>query len=66
MIKVGRIPSASSARKGMWTDIREGFQYAAGNPTLLGLVIMGFVPALFGFPYLNLLPGTLRVQDLQR
>ena len=41
----------------MVSDIREGFQYAAGNPTLLGLVIMSFVPALFGFPYLALLPA---------
>ena len=57
MIKAGRTPSAGSARKGMWTDIREGFQYAAGNPTLLGLLIMGFVPALFGFPFLTLLPA---------
>jgi len=57
MIKVGMIPAASSSRKGMATDIREGFLYAAGNPTLLGLIIMGFVPALFGFPYLNLLPA---------
>jgi len=56
LIKAGRTPSAVSPRKGMWVDLREGFQYAAGNPTLLGLVIMGLVPALFGFTYLNLLP----------
>ncbi len=57
MIKAGMIPATSNSRKGMATDIREGFLYAAGNPTLLGLIIMGFVPALFGFPYLNLLPA---------
>ncbi|MCD6152496.1 MAG: MFS transporter [Syntrophobacterales bacterium] len=57
MIKTGMIPAAGSSRKGMVTDIREGFLYAAGNPTLLGLIIMGFVPALFGFPYLILLPA---------
>lgn len=42
---------------GITADIKEGLQYAVGNPTLLGLVVMCLVPALFGFPYLALLPA---------
>ncbi|HOO90270.1 MAG TPA: MFS transporter [Syntrophales bacterium] len=57
LIKEGRTQSKDSPGKGIFTDIREGFQYAVGNPILLGLVIMNFVPALFGFPYLTLLPA---------
>jgi MFS family permease len=49
--------SKDSSGKGIAADIREGFRYAAGDPTLLGLVIMSLVPALFGFPYLALLPA---------
>ncbi len=57
LIKEGKTQSNDSSGKGIVADIREGFQYAAGNPLLLGLVIMNFVPALFGFPYLALLPA---------
>ena len=57
LIKKGRTQSNDSPGKGIVADIREGFQYAAGNPILLGLVIMNFVPSLFGFPYLALLPA---------
>jgi len=57
LIKTDRTQSNGSAGKGIAVDIREGFQYAAKNPTLLGLVIMSLVPALFGFPYLALLPA---------
>ena len=66
LIKAGRTQSSDSSGKGIVADIREGFRYAAGNPTLLGLVIMCFVPALFGFPYLALLPAWGReVLDIQ-
>jgi MFS family permease len=59
MLRTGHAPAKRSG-KGAVSDIREGFRYAIGNPTLLGLVIMGFVPALFGFPYLALLPAWAR------
>ncbi|MFO8164551.1 MAG: MFS transporter [Desulfatiglandales bacterium] len=59
MIKAG-IKPANDSRHGIAADIREGFRYAIGNPTLLGLIIMGFVPALFGFSYLALLPAWAR------
>jgi len=57
MIQTGRGPVTDGPRKGVVTDIREGFRYAAGEPTIRALVIMAFVPALFGFPYLALLPA---------
>lgn len=52
--------SASHDRKGMTSDIREGLSYAVGDPTLLGLVIMLFMPVLFGFSYFALLPAWAR------
>ncbi len=57
LIKPDGDRSKDSPGKGIVADIREGFQYAAGDPTLLGLVVMSLVPALFGFPYLALLPA---------
>jgi len=59
MLRTGHAP-ANRSGNGVVADIREGFHYAMGNPTLLGLVIMAFVPALFGFPYLALLPAWAR------
>jgi MFS family permease len=59
MMRAGQKP-ASHSQNGVVADIREGFRYAIGNSTLLGVVIMGFVPALFGFPYLALLPAWAR------
>lgn len=57
LIRAGRVPAATSTKKSIVEDIREGFQYAARNPTILALVVMVSVPALFGFPYLALLPA---------
>jgi len=59
MMRTGNEP-ANRSGKSIIGDISEGFRYALGNPTLLGLVIMAFVPALFGFPYLALLPAWAR------
>ncbi len=57
LIKQGRTQSGNRSGAGIAGDIREGFQYAARDPILLGLVVMSLVPALFGFPYLALLPA---------
>lgn len=59
MIKAGK-KAVGRSDKGMAADIGQGFRYALRNPTLLALVIMGFVPALFGFPYIALLPAWAR------
>jgi len=44
----------------MTEDIREGLSYARRDSTLRGLIIMLFVPSLFGFPYQTLLPAWAR------
>ncbi len=59
MIGAGREASGYKG-KGVASDILEAFRYARGNPTLFGLVVMCFVPALFGFPYIALLPAWAR------
>lgn len=59
MINTGVTP-ASNSRKSVTGDIREGLSYAFGNPTLLGLIIMAFIPVLFGFSYFALLPAWAR------
>lgn len=65
MIRGGRRPAGLPV-KSVAADIRAGFRYALGDSTLLGLVIMGFVPALFGFSYMALLPAWAReVLDVQ-
>ena len=59
MVRAGGTPAARS-RGGVGGDIREGFAYARSSPTLLGLIIMAFVPVLFGFSYYALLPAWAR------
>lgn len=56
MVRTGGRGSLS-ARKGVAHEILEGFRYAFREPSLLGLVVMGFVPSLFGFSYIALLPS---------
>ena len=59
MMRAGQKP-ANISGTGVIADIAAGFRYAIGNPTLFGLIVMAFVPALFGFPYLALLPAWAR------
>lgn len=58
-IDAGKEARAKSG-KGVVGDIRAGFAYAVGNPTLLGLIIMAFIPVLFGMSYYVLLPAWAR------
>ena len=43
--------------KGLASDIREGLSYVATDPTRLGLILMTFIPTLFGYSYYALLPA---------
>jgi MFS family permease len=52
--------SRPGSRNTILEEIREGFSYAAGHKTLSGLIVMLFVPALFGFPCIALLPAWAR------
>ena len=51
---------AARARKGIFEDIREGLSYTIRDQTLRGLIIMTFIPVLFGFSYFALLPAWAR------
>jgi MFS family permease len=59
MIRFDEDASPRSGKR-MTEDIREGLSYAKRNSTLWGLIIMLFVPSLFGFPYQTLLPAWAR------
>ena len=59
MVGAGTEPAGRSG-KGMTGDIREGLAYAMGDRTLRGLIIMNFIPVLFGFSYYALLPAWAR------
>ena len=49
--------AAGRSGKGMRGDIGAGLSYVAQDPTRLGLIIMSFIPALFGYSYYALLPA---------
>ena len=59
MLRVRRAPAPDSDG-GMVSDIRVGLAYAAGNPVLLGLIIVVFAGVLFGMPYYTLVPAWAR------
>ena len=61
----GRVPKARSG-KGVTGDIGAGLAYAAASPILLGLIIMAFVPVMFGMSYHVLLaPWAREAMDIQ-
>jgi MFS family permease len=41
---------------GGWNQLLDGLSYIRRTPTLLGLLILGFVPLFFGLPFQSLLP----------
>ncbi len=56
MVRAGSEGVARSG-KGMRGDIGAGLSYVAEDPTRRGLIIMSFIPALFGYSYYALLPA---------
>ena len=50
-------PSGSSERSSVVNDIIDAVTHATRNPNLRGLLIMSFVPVLFGFSYYSLMPA---------
>ena len=64
VLTVAKIDAGAEAKsrsgKGMRGDIKAGFAYAAGNPVILGLLIMSFLPVLFGMSYYVLMPAWAR------
>ena len=59
MIGAGSEPTSKKSR-GMGGDIKEGFSYSFKNPTLLALLVISFIPVLFGMAYQALLPAWAR------
>ena len=59
MIDAGRTP-ATSSRKGVGGDIKEGLAYVAADPGRRGLVILMLITTLFGFSFWGLLPAWAR------
>ena len=65
MVRSGTTP-ASRSHKGMTSDFREGLAYVFRSPVLLGLMIMSFVPTLFGFSFYGLMqPWAREALDVQ-
>jgi len=52
--------AVSKSGRGILSDIKEGFAYAGRDPTLLSLIVMAFIPVLFGMSYYALLPAWAR------
>jgi len=59
VIDAGKTAKSRSG-KGVAGDIGAGFKYAADQPVLLSLIILAFIPVLFGMPYYVLLPSWAR------
>ena len=56
MVRAGSEAVARSG-KGMRGDIGAGLSYVAQDATRRGLIVMSFIPALFGYSYYALLPA---------
>ena len=65
MVRAETKPTGGS-HKGMSSDFREGLAYVIRSPVLLGLMIMSFIPTLFGFSFYALMqPWALEALDVQ-
>ncbi|MFW6126158.1 MAG: MFS transporter [Chloroflexota bacterium] len=57
---MSRIPrgAAPAARPGvsLWGGIAEGLRYLRHSPVMITLLLMAFIPIVFGMPYANLMP----------
>ncbi len=51
---------SSRSGKGMTGDVKAGFAYALGDPVLRSLILMAFIPVMFGFSYYVLMPAWAR------
>lgn len=53
-----RLPIRQGTRqhKGLAHSVLEGLRYIRGEPALLGLMLAGLAPMVFGMPYMSLLP----------
>lgn len=58
-VKAGREAQAKSG-KSMGGDILAGLNYARRTPPLSGLIVMAFIPILFGMSYYALMPAWAR------
>lgn len=48
--------SSTGFPSAIWTDLKEGISYIWHSKITLLLLIMAFVPLVFGLPYINLMP----------
>tara|TARA_Y100000758_G_scaffold210585_1_gene150910 strand:- start:57 stop:818 length:762 start_codon:yes stop_codon:yes gene_type:complete len=51
---------AAKTGKNVGRDVADGIRYVFANPVLRGLFIMSFIPVLFGFSYMVLVPAWAR------
>ena len=51
---------SAKSGKNVGRDVADGIRYAFANPVLRGLFIMSFIPVLFGFSYMALVPAWAR------
>lgn len=56
MVRTNTVQARAGAKKGVGKDIFEGLRYVWGEVNLRGLILMAFIPSLFGFTLFALLP----------
>ena len=56
MVKTNTVQARREAKKGVGKDIFEGLRYVWSDMNLRGLILMAFIPSLFGFTLFALLP----------
>ena len=57
MVKAGSKPISSTKKRTILSDIKEGILYVSKDDTRRNIMLMLFVPVLFGFSYFSLLPA---------
>lgn len=60
LLKLPEAPPRPGVRPSVWTDLRSGARYVAGQGTLLTILGLGLVRVLFVMPFMTLMPAFAR------
>jgi MFS family permease len=64
LMQFSKVEGKKRAQQGIWSDLKEGFTYIAGNSTLGIVTLLALILFVFGFPYQQVFVPLLATRTL--
>ena len=64
LMQFSKVSRKKKAEEGIWSDLKEGFTYIAGNSTLGVVTLLALILFVFGFPYQQVFVPLLATRTL--